>query len=407
MASLKFLQLSDLHLDSSLATGGLGLSLEQIRIRQGEIRSILPRACNLARERQVDLVLLPGDLFDEEAVKIDTVNFLIENLKGLAPIPVLIAPGNHDFHSLGSPYNDELLEARKQPPWPPNVHIFRSSAWEIWRGPETLPVAVTGMAHAAGAAIQERLLAGEVPLDESATFRFLLFHGSRDNTDLPRRKLRTLPFSDAELAEKGFDYAAIGHYHRQAIIESHDGRVIGGYSGVPAGRGLDETGAKSVLIGQVEKDGPSAVPEIRLESVGLDPRRIHTIDVPCTNLTHQDAILQRADELLSLKETGPDDMVVLRFEGRVAPGIDLRLPEGFLAGRFFHTVLDTSRLRPAYDLERYKRENLKTTEARFAREMIKRMEQADDPAERRRVENALYYGLDALIQKEVLPRYED
>ncbi|HXI02262.1 MAG TPA: DNA repair exonuclease [Candidatus Saccharimonadales bacterium] len=406
MASLKFLQLSDLHLDSSLATGGLGLSSEQIRVRQGEIRGILPRACNLARERNVDLVLLPGDLFDDEAVRTDTVNFAVSALGGLAPVPVLIAPGNHDFYSLGSPYNDQLLEARRQEPWPGNVHIFRSAAWQIWSPPGGTPVAVTGMAHAAGAAIGERLIAGDIPAGD-AHFRILIFHGSRDNTDLPRKKMRTLPFSDENLAARGFDYAAIGHYHESTIIEGPDGRILGAYAGVPAGRGLDETGQKSVLIGEIEKAEPHAPARVNLERVPLDQRRIHVIDVPCTGLTHQAAILKRADEHLALREVKAEDMVVLRFSGRAAPGIDLRIPDGFLADRFFHAVVDTSNLRPAYDLQRYRREELRTTEARFAREMLRRMEDADDPARRRLIENALYYGLDALIQKEVVPRYEE
>jgi hypothetical protein len=407
MPSLKFLQLSDLHLDSSLATGGLGLSPEQIRVRQGEIRGILPRACNLARERGVDVVLIPGDLFDDEAVRIDTVNFVIETLGGLAPVPVLIAPGNHDFYSLGSPYNNELLAARKQTSWPPNVHIFRSPSWEIWTAEGPPSLAVTGMAHAAGAAIEKRLIADEVPRGDEATFTILMMHGSRDNTELPRGKLCTFPFSDAELESRGFDYAAIGHYHGQARIKSGDGRIIGAYSGVPAGRGLDEAGAKSILIGEIEKDGAGGAPRVRLESVPLDTRTIHIVDVPCSGLTHQDAILQRAEELIALRDFAAEDLVVIRFSGRAAPGIDLRVPDTFLSGRFFHLIVDTSRLRPAYDLDRYGREDLRTTEARFAREMLKRMDEAPDPAARRRIENALYYGLDALIQREVLPRYEE
>ncbi len=407
MASLRFLQLSDLHLDSSLAAGGLGLSPEQIRIRQGEIRAILPRACNLAREREVDIVLLPGDLFDDEAVRIDTVNFVVEALGGLQPVPVLIAPGNHDYYSLGSPYNEELLEARRQAPWPPNVHVFRGSAWQVWRAPGGLPASVTGMAHAAGAAIGERLISRDIPLDPEATFRLLLFHGSRDNTELPRGKLCTVPFSDDELAQRGFDYAAIGHYHDSTIIDGPAGRILGAYSGVPAGRGLDEPGEKSVLIGEISKDGPAAQPRVRLERVVLDERRIHLVDVPCTGLTHQDAILRVADERLALREIKRQDIVCLRLSGRAAPGIDLRLPDGFLADRYFHAVLDFSRLRPAYDLERYRNEELRTTEARFAREMLKRIDAAEGPASRRLLENALYYGLDALIQKEVVPRYEE
>ncbi len=408
MQILRFLQISDLHLDSSLASGRLGLPPEKVRLRQREIRSMLPSACALARERRVDLVLIPGDLFDDEAVSMDTVNFVIETLADLAPTPVVIAPGNHDFYSLGSPYNNELLAARRQRLWPDNVRVFREGTWEIWTPPGLPSISITGMAHAAGTPIGERLLAGRVPRAEDAAIRLLIFHGSRDNTDLPRGKLRTLPFSDAELAAQGFDYAAVGHYHDPTAIHSPSGTVIGAYAGCPAGRGLDETGEKSVIVGQLESEGRGAgETRVTLERIALDRRRIHVVEVPCTGLTHRDAIFRRAEELLGIRECRPDDIILIRLTGRVAPGVDLRVPDGYLSDRFFHVSVDASRLRPGYDLERYRREELRTTEARFAREMLRRMDEVLDPAARRLIENALYYGLDALVQKEVAPRYEE
>jgi DNA repair exonuclease SbcCD nuclease subunit len=405
MPTVRFLQLSDLHLDSSLTSGRLGLPPEKVRVRQQEIRAILPAACALASERRVDLVLMPGDLFDDESVSMDTVNFVIDTLGRLAPIPVAIAPGNHDFYSLGSPYNNEFLAARRQRPWPENVKIFTSGDWEVWRVPSTESISLTGMAHAAGAPIGERLLARSVPRDPDAAFRLLIFHGSRDNTDLPPGKLRTLPFSDADAVSQGFDYIAVGHYHEPAAIHDASGRTVGAYSGCPAGRGLDEAGEKSVIVGEIEKDGGTT--RVSVTRVRLDRRRIHVVEVPCTGLSHRDAILRRADELLTLRDCRPEDIIFLRLTGRVSPGIDLRFPEGYLADRCFHAVVDASRLRPSYDLDRYRREEFRTTEARFAREMLRRMEEAADPAERRIIENALYYGLDALVQKEVSPRYEE
>jgi DNA repair exonuclease SbcCD nuclease subunit len=372
------------------------------------MRSVLARACDLAREKEVDLFLVPGDLFDDEAVSMDSINSTMEALGGLDPMPVVVAPGNHDFYSLGSPYNDEFLVARRQKPWPRNVKVFRTGMWEIWRAPGEISLAVTGMAHAAGAAIGDRLIAEPIPRDDSAEFKVLVFHGSRDNTDLPRGKLKTLPFSDAELAGQGFDYAAVGHYHDFALMRDPAQRVIGAYSGCPFSRGLDELGKKGVILGEISKD-PSAeeAAEVRLERVPLDHRRIHLLQLDCTGLTYKDAILKRAEEQISLRECAEEDIVCLRLFGRMAPGIDLRVPEGFLSDRFFHAVVDVSRLRPAYDLDRYKREELKTTEARFAREMLRRIDEASDPSERRLLENALFYGLDALVQKEVAPRYED
>lgn len=407
MRVLKFLQLSDLHLDSSMSAGRLGLPPDKVRVRQKELRSVLPACCDIARERGVDILLIPGDLFDDEAISLDTINFVIDVLGELAPLPAVIAPGNHDYYSLGSLYNDELLAARKQRPWPSNVKIFRTGTWEVWRPEGLRGLSVTGMAHAAGVSIQDRLIASRAPRDEEAEIKLLLFHGSRDNTDLPRGKLRTLPFSDSELEAQGFDYAAVGHYHTTATIRGGDGRVIGAYAGCPAGRGLDETGVKGILAGEISKEGPGAPAAVTVERLEVDSRRIHQVEVRCDGVTNTEAILRRMDEKLGLVECRKQDIVYVRLIGRVAPGIDLQVPEGVLADRYFHTAVDASKLRPAYDIDRYRREELRTTEARFAREMLRRIDEASDPGTRRLLENALFYGLDALIQKDVSPRYEE
>lgn len=408
MPLLRLLQLSDLHLDSSLQSGRLGLSPDKARTRRAEIRQILPRACALVRERRLDLVLAPGDLFDDEAVTQDTVNFVMDHLAGLAPVPVAIAPGNHDFYSLGSPYNNELLAARKQRAWPDNVHIFRDGGWSTHRFLRLPGVQITGMAHAANMAFGDRLLAKSVPRPESAggdTFDLLLFHGSRDNIRIPSRKLRTLPFTDGELASQGFDYAAIGHYHDHAVITGPGGRIVGSYSGCPAGRGLDEEGDKFVLVVGIKKEGGAA--RVSIEPVRLDVRSVRRIDVSCFGATHRDAIMRRIEEALAASEPAPEDLVHIRLTGRVAPGIDFRPPEALLEDRYFHVSFDASQLKPDYNLDRYREGSLRTTEARFAREMLRRIDAEADPSRRRLLENALYYGLDALCQREVSPRYED
>ena len=409
MPSIRFLQLSDLHLDSSLQASRLGLPQDRVRTRQAEIRQVLPRACALVRERQLDLVLLPGDLFDDEAVTQDTVNFVIDHLGALAPVPVVIAPGNHDFYSLGSPYNDELLLARKQRPWPSNVHIFKDGRWStLTLGGPGAGVQITGLAHSANALLSERLLALPIPRPKSPdpdSIDVLIFHGSRDNARIPGRKIRTLPFADTELSAQGFDYAAIGHYHEHACIMDRDGRIVGAYAGCPSGRGLDEEGEKYVLVGEIVRE--SGTTGVTIEKVRLDPRVVRRINVTCAGATHREAIIRRIEEALAVAEPSSADLIHIRLMGRIAPGIDPNIPEALFEDRFFHVAIEASMVKPDYNLDRYREDRLKTTEARFAREMLSRIDAEPDLARRRLLENALYYGLDALIQKEVTPRYED
>ncbi len=404
MIAFRFLQLSDLHLDSNLQAGRLGFPAEKARVRRLELQELLIKACRLLRERNLDAMLIPGDLFDDESVSQDTVNFVIDQFKRLAPAPVVISPGNHDFYSLGSPYNDGSLAARRQQSWPDNVHIFKEASWST--RPLLPSVHITAMAHCASAPRSERLLALRVPRSGPLSdIHLLLFHGSRDNIKIPKTKFRTLPFSDPELVSQEFDYVALGHYHEQSEVRAADGRIIAAYSGCPAGRGLDETGEKSVLVGEISKDGSRS--HVALEAVRLDHRIIRRLETECTGATHRAALLERVDAAISRSGAAVDDLLYIRLSGRVPPGIDTRSLAASLEDRFFHVAIDTAGLKPDYDLSRYEDRSLRTAEARFAREMVRRIGLEDDPARRRTLENALYYGLDALLQGEVAPRYED
>jgi exonuclease SbcD len=401
-ARLRFVQISDVHLDSRLGGGGLRLPPEKAEQRRRELREVFAAAIDLARERAVDVVLAPGDLFDDEAVGQDTVAFVIDVLSRPPRIPVVIVPGNHDPYSLASPYAAEMRAARGLPPWPPHVRIVAATAFEAFRLPELPDVSFTAMGHDRNRPIEERLLGRPLPRLE-APLQILLFHGSRDHT-APAGKMVTLPFSDAELAAQGFHYAAIGHYHDYASIEAH-GRILGCYSGCPAGRSLAETGKKVVLAGEVARDGGR--PRVEIEPVRLDRREIGQVQVSVQGALHRDAFLERLSAAVAAAGFTRDDLVRVEVDGRLPRGIDPYIPPDFLADRHFHVVFDASRLRPDYDLAAYLARGTSSTEGRFVRDMKARIDAAADPDERRLLEAALYYGLDALIQKEVVPRYED
>lgn len=401
-ARLRFVQVSDVHLDSPVAGGRLRLPQEKSERRRKELRDVFAAAIDLARDREAGVILIPGDLFDDEAVRQDTVAFVIDLLSRPPRIPVVLAPGNHDPYSLASPYCPELREAKGLPRWPAHVRIVASTSFDAFRLPELPDVSFTAMGYDRNRALGERLLARPLPRLE-APLQLLLFHGSRDHY-APAGKMVTLPFSDAELVGQDFHYAAIGHYHDYDAIEAH-GRIYGCYSGCPAGRSLAEPGKKVVLAGEVWNDGPGA--RVEIEPVRLDRREIGQVQVSVQGVTHRDALLQRLEAGVAASGFGRDDLLLVEVSGRLPRGVDPFIPHDFLADRHFHIAFDTSRLKPDYDLAAYLGKGAASTEGRFVREMKARIDAAADPDERRLLESALYYGLDALIQKEVAPRYED
>ena len=112
--TFKILHFSDLHLDTSFA--GQGFPLEYGVERRLDLRAGLTRILARARELKVDAITIGGDLYDEEYLLPETANFLQQQFALLAPIRVIIAPGEKDPYTSDSPY------ARLN--WSENVDIF-------------------------------------------------------------------------------------------------------------------------------------------------------------------------------------------------------------------------------------------------------------------------------------------
>ncbi len=401
VTTLRFLQFSDVHLDSRLTGSQLAWSPEKREQRRREITELVGKACRLAREHKVEALFIPGDLWDDETISAETVARVLEAFASLDPIPVFIAPGNHDFCSPTSFYSDEVLRARGMRPWPKNVIVFRTAEFTTVRHPARPEVTVTGRAFVRNVSLEERLLSAPIPRP-SAPMSVLLFHGSwieytgRDRFE--EGKLLTAPFSRAELLAQGFSYAALGHYHHYAEITDDQGRVRAAYTGCLAGRYLSEAGPHYALLGEIGEHGLLAMEKIR-----VDERTIHDVEVDVTGVETESGLRERI--LGRLREHGAtaSDIVFLRVQGRLPRGLRPAFVLDDLQREYFHLAL-ADRTRPAYDLDAA---DPRTVQGRFIQEMRRRIAATSDPRERALLERALYYGLDALVHGTVEPIYEE
>lgn len=394
---IRFLQISDVHVDSELTHSRLSWPNEKREQRIAEINGSVARAMNLARERQVDMVLVPGDLWDDEEVSQKSLHQLVEAFASIAPIPVFIAPGNHDFCSPSSMYSRSMLLARGMRQWSGNVHIFDSPEFTPRFHPERPELVIVGRAFVENVMISERLL-GKPVERPPAEISLLLFHGSLDGYVREGAGKITAPFSREELLRQNFSYAALGHYHHYQEIRDDAGCIRAAYAGSTAGRTLNEEGPRFVLIGTVGRNGL----EGELEKVEIDPRRLHALELDVGG-ADQTGILSRIDHALKDRGCRTADIVAITLAGQMFKGASVDAIEPALADRCFYLkVFD--RTRPDYDLDHF---DERTVEGRFVKEMRREIEAAPDEAARRLGERTLYYGLDALLQREVKPAYED
>jgi DNA repair exonuclease SbcCD nuclease subunit len=419
MAVATFLQVSDLHLGKPFTW----LPPEKRAERRADQRRALERAVREAIERGVHGILIPGDLFDAEGVDADTMTFALDAFRVAGCPPVFIAPGNHDPWSESSPLWSPRLLAARGWAWPDHVHVFGRPVWQ----PKPLPgheeVNVWGRCYAAGSPATERPLAeGSIILPASADAKGLdlcVFHGSLEGACPPGQKLSG-PFSEKEVMHSPFGYHAVGHYHVPSRIEykqsaqtSTSARGTSGvasagvrlaYAGSAVGLTLSETGSHGALEVRIEYGRRQ--PFIEVQPVELDRRTTWEVEAAVTGAASAEQVDRKV--LRALEEAGVQDrdLVRVRARGRLAKGVRWSAPGPELAKRAFHVQVDTRGVRPDYDLDVLRASDGATTEERFAKALLERIDGATGE-ERAALERALYYGLDAFRLREVVPAYEE
>lgn len=365
---IRVLHTGDLHLDSPFRA----LPPEKARQRREEQRELLERLAALAEERQVDVVLIAGDLFDGDGIYYETTRMLSDTF-GRMKAEIFIAPGNHDPYSDFSPYATVR--------WPDNVHIFHSEYFERVELPK-LGAVVYGTAFTSKYRDISPLEHFKADYDEGLV-RLMVLHGDL-TAGQSKSRSRYGPMTTEQLAAAGVDYAALGHIHRCTEVRQA-GQTAWAYCGCPEGRGFDETGDKGVLVGEVSPG------EAKLEFVPLCKRRYREITVDVTGKAPAAALRE------ALPADIREDICRFRLVGeRKEETLNQGALYALLAGKCFDVqLLDATRLETGL-WDRLEEDNLTGL---FLRNIKTRMEQAS-PEELPLLERAARFGLCALEGRE-------
>ena len=272
---MRFIHCSDLHLDSPLL--GLerypGAPVDALR---GATREALSNLVGLALERQVDFVVVAGDVYDGDWKDMNTGLFFASQMRRLerAGIPVYLKRGNHDAES----------EITRTIGLPPNVHEFPSRRAETFRI-EALRVALHGRSFADRAVPED--LAAAYPPPVPGWFNIGVLHTSLGGYAAHDRYA---PTTLDTLRGLGYDYWALGHVHAREVLQESHPRIV--YCGNPQGRHAAETGAKGCELVEVSDGVP------RAEPVALDVVRWSQVALPIDDLDDPGRFLDAAERAL-------------------------------------------------------------------------------------------------------------
>lgn len=287
---IKILHTGDVHLDSPFASSSAQVS----EVRRNELRSTFSSMMTYARMNGIDLILIAGDLFDNNFVSRETVALLMREFAA-APCPIVISPGNHDACIPGSVW-DKIH-------FPDNVFVFRSEELSCFSFPR-LNVDVYGYAFTSKY-LDSFPPAGKAPADEER-INILLAHGDMAAS-------RYAPLSRESIAAFGADYTALGHIHNGEKYS--DAALRYAYCGCPEGRDFGECGPKGAVVAEVDK-GEAHIHRVRFS------KRIYADEE--LNVSGASTMTEVSDKLkafISAGHYGSEHILRVTLTGTVDPAL--------------------------------------------------------------------------------------
>ena len=263
-----FLHAADLHLDSPLR----GLARHEdapVEAIRGATRRALENLVTLALEKEVNFVLIAGDLYDGDQKDYATALFFTRQMLRLREkkIPVFAISGNHDAESV-------ITKALSPPE---NVQFFPVKKAASFSFPK-LPVTIHGQGFA-NASVQENL-ALKYPEPVAGNFNIGLLHTSLAGSAAHDTYA---PCSVADLEKKGYHYWALGHIHQPEVIRK-DPWIV--YPGNLQGRKVNETGARGCSLVEVN----DALEVTSHTLIPLDVVRWAHLELDLANVTDEDSL---------------------------------------------------------------------------------------------------------------------
>ncbi|MDM8537184.1 DNA repair exonuclease [Desulfobacterales bacterium HSG17] len=237
-----FIHTADIHLDSPLRNLSQyeGAPVDALR---GATRRAMENLVELAVSRDVDFLLISGDLYDGDWKDYNTGLYLVSQMSRLreADIDVCIITGNHDAAS----------KMTRTIRLPDNVQVFSASAPETIRF-DKIGVAVHGQSFS-GPAVKKNL-ASAYPETVDGYYNIGMLHTCATGREGHEPYA---PCKIEDMVSKGYDYWALGHVHQREVL-SKDPLIV--FPGNIQGRHVKETGSKGCMLVKADDSG-KAVPE--------------------------------------------------------------------------------------------------------------------------------------------------
>ena len=279
---VQFIHGADLHLDSPF----IGLKTLPDFLWEKIYQSTFTALTNLvnhAIDKQVDFVMLAGDIYDSDDRSVKAQAFLKTEMERLnqAEIPVFICHGNHDY------IENSGLHLKM----PENVELFSETVETKWLTTKNGErIAVSSFSYNSRW-MTKRMITEYPKKHETADFHIGMLHGFSEGLETSHGHYA--PFTINELKSKGYDYWALGHIHTRQVLEIQPPIL---YAGNTQGRSSKETGIKGCELVTLTL-GDSSIETLETQDIQWE-----TLEISLAKRSTLDDVYRKIKETIEIKE---------------------------------------------------------------------------------------------------------
>ena len=355
---MKFVHIADMHFDSPFKNladkPGLG---DMMRMEQ---RRAFKKVIEYIQENDIPYLFIAGDLYEQKYIRRSTIEYINDLFKQIPNTKIFISPGNHDPFIKNSYYN--------QYTWSENVKIFTSEVEKV----ETEDADVYGCGFDDFYCEKSRI--NDFKIEDKDRINILVIHGSLNASETLEKNYN--PMTRNAIEERGFNYVALGHIHKKEDSTN----IV--YPGSTVPQGFDELGEHGMIVGNIEKSN------LELQFIKISEIEFEEIELDCTDIISQEELIEKINNL-NLNEKKLYKIILngkRNFEINPYNLFKFNLDEKIIKIK--------NKTKPNYDLNKIKNET--TLKGLFTKEMLKRLENAENEEQKNIIEKAIELGLEVL-----------
>ena len=266
---MKFVHISDLHLDTPFRNlnekGNYG------KLRRMEQRDAIRKVISYCKNNEIDYLFIAGDLYENDYIKLTSVDFLNDLFLEIPNTKIYISPGNHD------PYLKNSIYATYD--FPSNVYIFKNEEIEKISNED---VNIYGAAFT-------KFYKNEINLDNiklDNKINILLLHcdlnGSKDSNGFSY-----CPVNMNKLSNLNFNYIALGHIHKTNF--NKNANII--YPGSLISLGFDELDRHGMIAGEILNG------KLTIEYIELEENKYEMINIDISEISNEEELIENINSL--------------------------------------------------------------------------------------------------------------